>query len=51
MVFKNLKKNVVEEASQLKKPFFTNRVQSLKVLANKDNLQWLHKKERFLSKE
>lgn len=38
MVFKNLKKFVLEEAKTLKKPFFNNRVQSLKAMANKDSL-------------
>lgn len=51
MVFKNLKKTAIDEANSLKKPFFSSRVQSLKVFANKDNMQWLHKKERFHSKD
>mmetsp|Transcript_46872 Transcript_46872/g.34304 ORF Transcript_46872/g.34304 Transcript_46872/m.34304 type:complete len:122 (-) Transcript_46872:897-1262(-) len=49
--YKYLVKSVVAETRNLKRPFFDQRVQSLKKVATRENLQQLQTKGRFLSRE
>jgi hypothetical protein len=49
--YKYLMKSIVFETTELKQPFFETRLHSLKRFATKENLKWLHNKERYLSKD